>query len=66
MGIVCSFFGVFGKAVDEIIVIGSGNATAGIDHCSKRTGIVVQIGNGVRGGDGRTVPCAKSPVLKNL
>ena len=38
-GIICSLFGVLGKAVDEIIVIGSGNATAGIDNGSQRTAL---------------------------
>ena len=33
-GKICSLFGVFGKAVDEIIVIGGGNPTAGVNNGS--------------------------------
>lgn len=55
-GIIRSLFGVFGKPVNEVIVIGGGNSAAGVDDCRQSAGVVVKVGNGVRGGDGIAVP----------
>lgn len=45
-GKICSLFGVFGKPGNEIIIVSSGYATAGVDDRCQRAGIIVEVGNG--------------------